>query len=307
MSARSKPGSDSRTAAAGRDLLATLAAGTANAVGQAFFRALTRQLALAFDAELAFVAELLPDRPTHARVLASWADGVKLPEGADFEIAGTACELAVPMRAADGSVIGHIGVSSTKRIEATADEQAVLAIFASRAAAEVERRRQEEELRAHDEEIAASRMRIVQVAEDERRRIGADLHDGAQQRLVAIGHFLDVARKKMGDAVPEAAPLVERARDEAREAGRELRELSRGLNPASLTERGLGVALETLAGNSPLAVDVAGVPDERLPDPIETALYYLVSEALTNAAKHSDASRVSVSVVQRDGTVVAEV
>jgi signal transduction histidine kinase len=293
------------------DLLRTIAAGTANAVGQPFFEELTRQLARAFQAELAYVAESLTERPAHMRVLASSAGGVDLPEGAEIEVAGNPCGLAsrlvVPMNSADGSVVGQIGVCSARPIEATAEDRAALEIFASRAAAEVERRRQEDELRARDDEIAASRMRIVQAAEDERRRIGANLHDGAQQRLVAIGHFLDVARKKMGDAAPDAAPLVERARDEARDAGRELRELSRGLNPASLTERGLGVALETLAGNCPLPVRLLTVPEGRLPDPIETALYYLVSEALANAARHANASQVTVSIVEQAGAIVAEV
>jgi signal transduction histidine kinase len=244
-------------------------------------------------------------------VLASWQNGVHLPEGTELEIADTPCELAhelaVPMLAADGSRNGHIAVASSRPIEATEDDKAVLAIFAGRAAAEVERRRQEESLHEHEAGIAASRMRIVQAAEDERGRIGRNLHDGAQQRLVAIGHFLDVARKKLGDAAPDAAPLVDRAREEAREAGRELRELARGLNPASLTERGLGVALATLGGNCPIPVEIDGVPDRRLPDPIETALYYLVSEALTNAAKHSKASAVRVSIACRDSAIVAEI
>jgi signal transduction histidine kinase/uncharacterized protein YhfF len=294
------------------DLLHTIAEGTANVVGQPFLRSLVRHVAIAFDAEVAFVAEVIPERPKRARVLASWQTGVHLPEGTEFDVGTAPCEgpaagLELPIHGVDGSHVGNIGVMSKRPIEATDDERVALTIFAARAGAEIERRRQEEALRAHEAEVAASRMRIVQSAEDERRRIGRNLHDGAQQRLVAIGHFLDVARKKMADSAPDAAPLVERAGDEAREAGRELRELARGLNPASLTERGLGVALTTLAGNCPLPVRLESVPERRLPDPVETALYYLVSEALTNAVKYAEATEVRVDIDQRGRSIVATV
>jgi len=294
------------------DLLHTIAAGTANVVGQPFFHSLVRHLAVALDAEVAFVAEVIPERPSHARVLASWHTRGQLPEGTELEIGsaprdGFGAYLELPIRGAEGSHIGHVGVLSSAPIEVPDGDRDVLEIFAARAGAEIERRRQEDAFRAHEAEVAASGMRIVQSAEDERRRIGRNLHDGAQQRLVAIGHFLDVARKKLGDSAPDAAPLVERAGDEAREAGRELRELARGLNPASLTERGLGVALTTLAGNCPLPVRLESVPEQRLLDPVETALYYLVSEALTNAVKYAEATEVRVDIEQRGHSIVATV
>jgi signal transduction histidine kinase len=263
------------------DLLRTLAAGTANVVGQPFLLALAREVADALGADAAFVAD------AGGNVLAASS-----PDGGRAEGA----ELAVPIRRPDGSDAGHIRIVSSAPIEPSDRDRAALEIVAARAAAEIDRMR-----------VEASRTRIVQAAEDERRRIGRTLHDGPQQSLVAIGHFLDVARKKMGDAAPDAAPLVERARDEARDAGRELRELSRGLNPASLSEHGLGVAVATLAGNSPLPVQVEAVPDERLPDAVETAIYYLVSEALANAARHSGATGVRVRIAQDDRAIAAEV
>jgi signal transduction histidine kinase len=273
------------------DLLRTLSTGTAGVVGQPFLRALARGLATSLDAEAAYVAETVSDRPSRERVLASWPGDGRLPEGAEVDASDAA--LDVPIEGRDGSPVGRIAVVWERPIELGEDDLEALRIFAARAGAEIH--------------AAAPRMRLLQSAEDERRRIGRTLHDGAQQRLVAIGHFLDVARKKMGDAAPDAAPLVERARDEAREAGRELRELARGLNPASLTEHGLGVALDTLAANCPLPVRVEAVPERRLPDPVETALYYLVSEALANAARRADATEVRVAIEERGGTIVAEV
>ena len=254
------------------DLLRSLAAATAGVVGQPFLDALAAEVAASLEAEAAYVIH-----------------------GAGTDVEG---DVVLPLRAADGAEVGMlVVVSPTRRDLDDADEEA-LRIFASRAGAEIERQRRETDL-------AASRMRIVQAAEDERRRIGRTLHDGAQQRLVAIGHFLDVARRKMGDSAPDAAPIVERAAEEARETGRELRELSRGLNPAMLAEHGLGVALTTVAGNCPLDVSLEAVPDERLPDPVETSLYYLVSAALADAPRHAGTTKVQVRVEQRGNSIRA--
>ncbi|MFL5887355.1 MAG: sensor histidine kinase [Thermoleophilaceae bacterium] len=259
-------------------LLRALSAGTAGVVGQPFLRALARELAGALDARLVYIAETTAER----RVLAVWPDA-ETPTGEPPDV-----DVPIPG-------VGHIGIVSPASAALSDEDRQTVAVFAARAGAEIQRVRREEAL-----------MRIVQAAEDERRRIGRTLHDGAQQRLVAIGHFLDVARKRLGEDAPEVAPLVEHARDDAREAGRELRELSRGLNPASLTERGLEVALTTLAGNSPLPVHLDSVPEGRLPDPVETAIYYLVAEALANAANHAEAAEVRVRIDERGEEIVAE-
>ena len=199
--------------------------------GEAFFRSLTRHLAQAFDAEVAFVAELLGEDQDRARILAVKHDGSDLYEGLEFALKNAPCELiletdvvsipesttarfpmdkftvrhglegylAVVMRGTDGERIGYIGVQSTRRLEADADERAALAIFGARAGAEIERRRHEAMLSAREAEIAGSRVRIVEAADEERRRIGRNLHDGAQQRLVALGHLLAMAERKLSD------------------------------------------------------------------------------------------------------------
>jgi signal transduction histidine kinase/uncharacterized protein YhfF len=312
----------------GRDLLRAVAEGTATATGDAFFRSLTRHLAQAFDAEVAFVSELIGNDLDRARVLAIAHHGDDLREGFEYAIANTPCELirerelvsipegtcarfpedkftvrhgldgylAVVMRGADGERLGYIGVQSTRRLDADADERAALQIFSERAGAEIERRRHEATLSAREAEVAASRVRIVEAADEERRRIGRNLHDGAQQRLVALGHLLALAERKLGDDPTAAAPLLEQAREQAGLAGDELRELVRGLHPAGLVEHGLGHALAALATRSPLPLHIEALPERRLPGPIETTIYYLVSEAITNALKHAGASQVRVEV-----------
>jgi signal transduction histidine kinase/uncharacterized protein YhfF len=326
--------------ARGRDLLATVAAGTATVVGTAFLRSLVRHLAEALDADFSFVAELTAPGWERARVVASWGRGdVQLAEGVEFGIAGTACALladeetlalpegtarafpgdrfvvehglegyvAIVMRGADGERLGYIGVMSRRRLEASNDENAALAIFASRAAAELERRRHETALRARDTEVTASRARLVHAADEERRRIGRNLHDGAQQRLIVLGHRIDLAQRKLADAPEEAAEMLAAAREEARAASQERRELSRGLHPAGLAEYGIEPALHGLAASSPVPLKVGALPDRRLPDVLEVTLYYLVSEALANAVKYANASEVAVEVTLHAGTLAVEV
>jgi PAS domain S-box-containing protein len=156
------------------------------------------------------------------------------------------------------------------------------------------------------EQLLASRKRLVQVADDERRRFERDLHDGAQQRLVSIGQRLHLAKRFLGD---EAAALeqIEISAAEVTSAIDDLRRLANGLHPAILTEAGLRAALSSLARRSALPVTVESAPEERFPAEIETAAYYLVSEALTNSAKHAEASCVDVRVHARDGRLVVEI
>ena len=180
----------------------------------------------------------------------------------------------------------------------------MLRIFAARAAAELERRRHEAALRAREAEVAASRTRLLHAADEERRRIGRDLHDGAQQRLVALTQCLDLAQRTSGE---EAAGFLANAREQAALAGRELRELSHGLHPAGLGTYGLRSSLRSLGLHSPVPLRIAALPDQRLPDPVEVTIHYLVSEALTNAVKHAGASEVSVHVERRGPVLHAEV
>jgi PAS domain S-box-containing protein len=157
------------------------------------------------------------------------------------------------------------------------------------------------------QELAASRARIVQAGDAERRRLERNLHDGAQQRLVALSLELRMCERKLAEGDPAAADLLQSAKAELADALEELRELARGIHPAILTERGLLPAIEMLAGRSSIPVDVSAVLDDRLPPPVEAAAYYIVAEALTNASKHARASRVRVVVRRSDGTALVEV
>lgn len=148
---------------------------------------------------------------------------------------------------------------------------------------------------AREAGLVASRARVVEAADEERRRIGRDLHDGLQQQLVALTQRVDAALRALEDErIDRAAEVLRDARDQATAAGRELRELARGLHPVGLAERGLEGALALLEGQSALPMRVLGLPDRRLPAPIELTVYYLVSEALTNAVKHAEASVLTV-------------
>jgi len=324
----------------GPELLRTIAAGTAADVGTAFLRSLVRHVAEALDTEIAFVAEVGPSGWQHATILASFGrDGVDLPEGIDYEIPGTPCELAagqdivtlphgardafpkdafvarhgldgylaIVLRGADGLRLGYLGVMSSRALAPGEEVLAVLRIFAARAGAEIERRRQEAELRRREDEIAASRARLVSVADEERRQIGRNLHDGAQQRIIVLGHRIALAQRKLEQSPQEAAEHLRHAGEEARAAGTELRELARGLHPAGLAEYGLEPALAALGGRSAIPLEVVSLPDRRLPEVVEVSIYYLVSEALSNAVKYAGATRVRVEVAQRSDRVVVEV
>jgi PAS domain S-box-containing protein len=152
------------------------------------------------------------------------------------------------------------------------------------------------------EQLAASRKRIVQAGDAERRRLERNLHDGAQQRLVSLSLTLRLAARRHTDD-PELAHAVE----ELGQALEELRELARGIHPAVLTEYGLAPAIEALATRAPFPVDVEVALDDRLPAPVEAAAYYVVSEALTNVTKYADASDVRVHVFRDDGRAHVEV
>ena len=162
-----------------------------------------------------------------------------------------------------------------------------------------EERRQEEELRA-------SRARIVQAGDAERRRLERNLHDGAQQRLVALSLSLRLAEGKLGAEANGARELLAAAREELARAIDELRELARGIHPAVLTDRGLGAAVDALVGRCGVPVET-DVLEDRLPPPVEAAAYYVVSEALTNIAKYAQASAAAVRVRADDGLVSVEV
>jgi PAS domain S-box-containing protein len=157
------------------------------------------------------------------------------------------------------------------------------------------------------QELADSRARIVEAADAERRRIERNLHDGAQQRLVALALELRLCERRLAEGDPRAGELLEHATADLADALEELRELARGIHPAVLSDKGLTAALEMLADRASLPVELRAELEERLPAPVEAAAYYLVAEALTNASKHARASSVKVSVRRSGSTAVVEV
>jgi signal transduction histidine kinase len=313
-----------------RDLLRTVAEGTAGAVGDTFLRELVRHVALAFDAKFVFVAEATDAGGEYVRVVSGWYEGDWMDEPFEYETRGKPCALvverslvafpdaltkrfpeakpaidmglesylAICLRGADGTHLGHLAVMDAGPMAAGDDDVAAMRIFASRAAAELERRRQATELRR-------SRARVIEAADSERRRVGRDLHDGAQQRLVAVANLLKLAQRRLGDG-DEAVEVLRVACDELSTAQTELRDLARGLHPVALSERGLHSALEslTVACEIPVTLDVAV---DELPDDVELAAYFIVSESLTNARKYADAEAVQVRVARGADALLVEI
>ena len=158
------------------------------------------------------------------------------------------------------------------------------------------------EVRAQLEEVRASRARIVEAGDAERRRVERDLHDGAQQRLVALAMRLQLAK----DTAIGASGLLDDATTELLTAIGEVRDLARGLHPPILTEAGLGAAIEALAERAPQPVTVA-VPESRYAATVEATAYFVVAEALTNVARHAEASHVEVSASEQDGRLIVVV
>jgi signal transduction histidine kinase len=170
----------------------------------------------------------------------------------------------------------------------------------------LENRRLDAELRARLVELRASRARLVEAADGERRRIERDLHDGAQSRLVALALNLRLARMSVTDGTDTAA-LLDGSIDELGQSLKELRDLARGIHPAVLSERGLEPAVRDLAARAPVPVDIVGDAAGRLPAAVETAAYFVVSEALTNVSKYAQARHATVRVERAAGQLVVEV
>lgn len=164
-----------------------------------------------------------------------------------------------------------------------------------------------EALRARVADVEASRAEVVSAADAERRRIERDLHDGAQQRLVALAMSLGLAKEKMDSDPAAAKALVDEAHREAKHALVELRDLARGLHPPVLTDRGLHAAVAGLASRAPVPVEVDLRVTRRAPPSIEGIAYFVISEALTNMARHSGATRARVLVADEGTRLVTEI
>jgi signal transduction histidine kinase len=202
----------------------------------------------------------------------------------------------------DGEAVGAI-----VHDPALDEEPELLQTAAGAAALALDNERLAAELHARVDELEESRRRGIVAGMAERRRLERDLHDGAQQRLVALSLQLGLARGQV-DRDPEAAGrMLDAAREELRQALEELRELARGIHPAVLTDRGLDAALVSLADRSPLPVALDETPAERLPAAVEAAAYFVVAESLTNVARYAEAHEAHVSVSRHNGAAVVEV
>jgi signal transduction histidine kinase len=162
-------------------------------------------------------------------------------------------------------------------------------------------------LRERVSDLRTARQRIIAAADAERRRIERDLHDGAQQRMVAVAVTLGIAEQRFGNDPESALSLLKQAREEAQAAVKELRELARGIHPAVLSDHGLGPALEALASRAPVPVDVSGVPECPLSHDVEVCAYFVTAEALTNVAKYAHASHASVELSVEDDRLRVQV
>jgi PAS domain S-box-containing protein len=156
-------------------------------------------------------------------------------------------------------------------------------------------------------ELRASRVRIVEAADEARRRLERDLHDGAQQRLVELALNLRMARSELDASPHTAGELLDKAIENLTQATAELREFARGVHPVALTEAGLAGALPGLVRRSTVPVRLDPVPPERLPAAVESAAYFVVSEALTNVARYAGADRADVTVTLAGGTLTVRV
>ena len=187
------------------------------------------------------------------------------------------------------------------------DEPELIETVCAAAALALENERLHAELRARVAEVRASRARLVEASDEARRRLERDLHDGAQQRLVALSVNLRLARSALDRDPAAAAELLDECSAELKQATEELRELARGIHPAVLTDRGLDAAVGALAARASVPVEVHAVPEERLPAPVEAAAYFVVAEALTNVARYADATHAEVRVERVNGHVTVDV
>jgi signal transduction histidine kinase len=190
---------------------------------------------------------------------------------------------------------------------ALADNSELVQSVCAAAALTLENARLQAELRARLAELQASRARLVEATDAERQRIERDLHDGTQQRLVSIAMTLGLAESKLAADRPAIQPVLREAREALTIALAELRELTQGIRPAILVERGLAAALDDLSRRAALPVRLDITISGRLPEQVEGAAYFVASEALANAAKHSHASEVRLAASRVEDVLVIEV
>lgn len=214
-------------------------------------------------------------------------------------LAGYLSSVVAPI-IAGGRLWGALFVFSARTYYFPADAEQRLADFTQLVALALE------SAEAHDQ-LTASRARIVEASVAERRRLERNLHDGAQQRLITLSLHLRMAQECLREDPAAAEALLKGVGEDLKCALEELQELARGLHPAILTDRGLVPALQSLANRAPFLVEIAGGAPGRLPEAVEAAVYYVVAESLTNAAKHSGASEACVELATEADAVVVEI
>jgi signal transduction histidine kinase len=224
-----------------------------------------------------------------------------VPGGEPYLREGLRSAVAVPIHV-DGRLWGMIAVGSGQG-PLPPDTEQRMTEFTDLVAAAVANAQNRAALEASRDELAASRMRIVAAADEIRRRIERDLHDGTQQRLVSLGLELRLAQSTVPAGLPELGTKIGRVAGELNGVVEDLREIARGIHPAILSDGGLGPALRTLARRAAIAVELDVAAIARLPEPVEVAAYYVVSEALTNATRHAHASVVEVDAEASGGAL----
>jgi signal transduction histidine kinase len=221
---------------------------------------------------------------------------------------GRAVELPPEESGRVTTVIEHAGMRVAALVHDVSlrDEPELVSAACTAAGIALENERLQADLRSRLEELKESRLRVIEAADAERRRLERNLHDGAQQGLATLAVELAMLDELL-ESHPEARQLLEQAQDDLASSLEELRELARGIHPAVLTDHGLAVALEALAERTAVPIRVKVELAERLPGPIEVASYYVITECLANVAKYAHASQASVAVSRSNDEVVIEV
>jgi signal transduction histidine kinase len=186
------------------------------------------------------------------------------------------------------------------------EEPELLDAVSAAAGIALENGRLQAELRARLEELRGSRERVLEASQQERQRLERNLHDGAQQRLIALSLDLSMLENRLGDD-PEARAQIDQARQEIAQSLEELRAVAHGLHPAVVSGHGLAVALESLAARAPVPVRLSVDLENRVDEQLEVAAYYVVSESLANIGKHAQASSATIAVTRDDGQLVVEI
>jgi signal transduction histidine kinase len=256
---------------------------------------------------------LQPEGPVREMLAVSLGDrsvavAYWLPDRAEFvDESGRPVELPEPGSGRAWTAVERDGAPVAAIVHDAALDTSPELVEAAAAASSlaIDNERLKADLRARLEELRVSRLRIVEAADDARRRIERDLHDGAQQELLALALELRVLRSRVGDT--DALPLVDGIAKRLDVALGELRELARGIHPAILTQSGLSVAVGALAERATLPVEIEMDVDRRLPAPVEAAAYFLIAEALTNVSRYARATGARVQIEVDDDDLVVTV